>query len=275
MSRLALEKTLENKTVSYPFKLSNQLEKPINNNTPSITVLLCTLNEEKNLPHVLPHIPDYIDEVLIVDGRSKDNTVSIAKKLCPNIRVLYQPGRGKGDALRYGIREAKGDIIVMLDADGSMAPEEIPRFVALLLNGYDFVKGSRFMSGGGTADMPTHRKFGNWVFTTLTNLFHRCRYTDLCYGYNAFWKKSFEKVMFKGNGFEVETEINIKIRKAGLKVTEVPSYEAQRLNGNGNLHSLKDGWRILTTIFKEIRPRLVNGNRKNEEKRKIEAQDIC
>jgi len=267
MSRSTLSKTLKSKTVSYPFKLSNQLEELINNNVPSITVLLCTLNEEKNLPQVLPRIPDYIDEVLIVDGHSKDNTVSIAKKLYPNIRVLYQPGRGKGDALRYGIREAKSDIIVMLDADGSMAPEEIPRFVALLLNGYDFVKGSRFMSGGGTTDMSTHRKFGNWVFVTLTNLFHRCRYTDLCYGYNAFWKKSFEKVMFKGDGFEVETEINIKIRKVGLKVTEAPSYEAQRLNGNGNLHSLKDGWRILTTIFKEIR--------KNEEKQKVDAQNIC
>ncbi len=239
----------------YSFQLLNKIQKDLSLNTrPSITVLLCTLNEEKNLPYVLPRIPDYVDEVLIVDGHSKDNTVPLAKKLYPNVRILYQPGRGKGDALRHGIKNARGDIIVMLDADGSMAPEEIPRFVEPLLNGYDFVKGSRFLPGGGTADMPTHRKFGNWVFTTLTNLFHRCRYTDLCYGYNAFWKKAFEKVSFQGNGFEVETEINIKIKKAGLKVTEVPSYEAPRLNGKGNLHSLKDGWRILKTIFKELVP---------------------
>lgn len=220
---------------------------------PKITALLCTLNEEKNLPHVLPEIPSDVYEVLIVDGYSKDNTVKVAKQILPSARIIFQPGKGKGDALRYGIREAKGDIIVMLDADGSMAPEEIPLFVEPLLKGFDFVKGSRFLPGGGTADMSKHRIFGNWVFTTLTNILHRCRYTDLCYGYNAFWKKAFETVNFNGNGFEVETEINIRIRKAGLKVAEVPSFEAERINGEGKLHSLKDGWRILTTIFKEVR----------------------
>lgn len=219
-----------------------------------ITILLCTLNEEKNLPYILPLLPPFADEILIVDGHSKDNTVKVAKTILPKARVIFQPGKGKGDALRYGIQEATGDIIVMLDADGSMAPGEIPRFIEPLLNGYDFVKGSRFLPGGGTVDMSKHRVFGNWVFTTLTNVFHRCKYTDLCYGYNAFWKRSFTSVNFKGNGFEVETEINIKIKKSGLKVTEVPSYESERINGEGKLHSLKDGWRILSTIFKELVP---------------------
>jgi len=253
---MGTQSQLESKKVNltnYPFQLSKQIEKIKKKAQTKITVLLCTLNEEKNLPHVLLRIPDYIDEVLIVDGHSKDNTVQLAQKLHPRVRVLYQSGRGKGDALRYGIKNARGDIIVMLDADGSMDPDEIPRFLEPLLKGCDFVKGSRFMPGGGTADMSTHRKFGNWVFTTLTNVFHGCKYTDLCYGYNAFWKRVFDKVMFEGNGFEVETEINIKIKKAGLKIAEVPSYEAPRLNGDGKLHSFKDGWRILKTIFKEAR----------------------
>lgn len=219
---------------------------------PSISVLLCTLNEEKNLPHVLPRIPSFIDEILIVDGHSTDGTVEVARRLCPSARILYQPGTGKGDALRYGIEQARGEIIVVLDADGSMDPEEMPRFIEPLLEGYDFAKGSRFLPGGGTSDMPAHRRFGNWVFTTLTNLFHRCRYTDLCYGYNAFWKESFRRVKFRSNGFEVETEINIKIKKAGLKIIEVPSYELKRLSGRGKLRSLKDGWRILKTIFGEL-----------------------
>ncbi|OIQ52784.1 glycosyltransferase family 2 protein [Neomoorella thermoacetica] len=236
------EKRNANENINYELDLKDK----------KVTVLLCTLNEEKNLPYILPSIPKFVNEILIVDGHSKDNTVKVAKQLLPKARIIFQPGKGKGDALRHGIKEASGDIIVMLDADGSMSPEEIPRFIKPLLDGYDFVKGSRFLPGGGTADMPAHRIFGNWVFTTLTNIFHRCRYTDLCYGYNAFWKKSFEKISFQGNGFEVETEINIKIKKAGLKVIEVPSYEAPRLNGKGNLHSLKDGWRILKTIFREL-----------------------
>ena len=218
---------------------------------PLVTALLCTLNEEKNLPYILSGIQKHVDEVLIVDGYSKDNTVKVAKELCPKARILYQLGKGRGDALRHGIKNARGDIIVTPDADGSNTPDEIPRFIEPLLNGYDFVKGSRFIVGGGTADMSRHRKFGSWVFITLTNILYSCKYTDLCYAYNAFWKKKFEIIEFEGNGFEVETEINIKIKKAGLKVTEVPSYESERKNGEGNLHSLKDGWRILRTILKE------------------------
>ncbi|MFZ5645019.1 MAG: glycosyltransferase family 2 protein [Bacillota bacterium] len=218
-----------------------------------ITILLCTLNEEKNLPHVLPRLPSFAHEVLIVDGHSTDNTVKLAKKLLPKACVIFQPGRGKGDALRYGIKKAKGDIIVMLDADGSMAPEEIPRFITPLLDGCDFVKGSRFLSGGGTVDMSRHRVFGNWVFTTLTNVFYRSNYTDLCYGYNAFYKEKFLKnIDIEGNGFEIETEMNIKAWKSKLKVAEVPSFEDRRIHGEGNLRSFGDGKRILITILKML-----------------------
>ena len=219
---------------------------------PKVTALVCTLNEAENLPHVLPKIPSWVDEVLLVDGHSTDDTVRVATKLHPDARIVQQPGKGKGDALRYGIEQAAGDVVVMLDAAGSMDPAEMPRFIAPLLEGYDFVKGSRFMKGGGTADMERHRVFGNWVFTTLTNVFHGSRYTDLCYGYNAFWRDRFLAVGFSSDGFEVETEINIRIRKARLKVLEVPSYEASRLNGKGNLRSFHDGWRILRTIFLEV-----------------------
>jgi glycosyltransferase involved in cell wall biosynthesis len=220
---------------------------------PRITLLICALNEKKNLPYVLGQIPPVIDETLIVDGHSTDGTIEMARKAYPNVKVLTQPGKGKGDALRYGIANASGDIVVMLDADGSMSPHELSVFIEPLLSGYDFVKGSRFIPGGGSSDMPRHRKFGNWAFTSLTNLLHRCRYTDLCYGYNAFWKRRFvESVAIESDGFEVETEINIKVKKAGLKVLEVPSFEDKRRYGRGNLNSFKDGKRILARIIKEF-----------------------
>lgn len=217
---------------------------------PKITVLLCTLNEEKNLPYVLPQIPSDVFEVLIVDGHSKDNTVQVAKQLLPSARILFQPGKGKGDALRYGIKLAKGDIIVTLDADGSMTPNEIPLFIKPLLEGYDFVKGSRFLPGGGTVDMSNHRKFGNYIFTVLSNILYKCKYTDITYGFNSFWKKTFKFIDYPGDGFEYEIGVNIRAKRAGLNVAEVPCFESKRINGAGKLHSIKDGWRILKAILK-------------------------
>jgi D,D-heptose 1,7-bisphosphate phosphatase len=217
----------------------------------TITVIVPTRNEGKNLSHVLPKIPPVVGEILLVDGHSTDDTVTMAKRLSQEIRVTYQDGKGKGNALRYGIAEATGDIIVTLDADGSMDPEEIPTFIAPLLAGYDYVKGSRFLPGGGTLDMPWLRRLGNKLFTVLVNLLHGTRYTDLCYGYNAFWKKTFQQVRLNSDGFEIETEMHIKAAKARLKVTEVPSFERARLEGSGNLRTFKDGWKIFRTILLE------------------------
>ena len=215
----------------------------------TITAIVPTRNEEKNLPHVLPKIPPVVGEVLLVDGHSTDDTVAVAKRLSQEIRVTYQDGKGKGNALRYGITEATGDIIVTLDADGSMDPEEIPTFIAPLLAGYDYVKGSRFLPGGNTLDMPWPRRLGNKIFTVLVNLLYKTKYTDLCYGYNAFWRKAFQQVILNSDGFEIETEMHIKAAKARLKVSEVPSFERARLNGKGRLGTFKDGWRIFRTIL--------------------------
>lgn len=218
---------------------------------PRITLLIFTLNEAENLPYIIPRIPPIVDEIWLVDGHSTDDTVAIAKTLRRDIHVVYQDGKGKGDAIRCGIKCATGDIIVTIDADGSMDPKEIPSFVEPLLDGYDFVKGSRFLDGAGTVDMPTHRVLGNKAFVLIVNLLFGGRFTDLCYGYNAFKREAVKGFEIASDGFEIETELNIKALKAGLRVKEVPSCEAARLNGKGNLKTFSDGWRILKTILRE------------------------
>ena len=218
--------------------------------SPKITLIIPALNEEKNLPHLLPKIPPIVDEVLLVDGLSTDRTKEVARELRPDIRILSQEGKGKGNALKCGVKNATGDIVVMLDADVSMDPEEIPLFIEPLLNGYHFVKGSRFLPNGGTTDMDSCRMFGNNIFKFLVNRLFGSKYTDLCYGYIAFWRDAFNSMEITSDGFEIETEMNIKALKTGLNVTEVPSYEKPRLNGNSYLRSFRDGWRILRTIFK-------------------------
>ena len=218
---------------------------------PTISVVVPALNEAANLPFVLPRIPTDVHEVILVDGHSTDDTVAVARALLPSVRIVPQQGRGKGAALRTGFAAARGDIIVMLDSDGSTAPEEIPAFVAALVGGADFVKGSRFLSGGGTADMPYYRKLGNFGFVAIVRLLFGGRYTDLCYGYNAFWRRVVPTLALDGDGFEIETMMNVRALKAGLRVAEVPSFESPRIHGESNLRTIPDGWRVLKTIFKE------------------------
>jgi glycosyltransferase involved in cell wall biosynthesis len=215
---------------------------------PRVSVVVPARNEAMNLKLVLPRIPDDVFEVIVVDGGSTDDTVEVAHALLPNIRVVQQPLNGKGDAVVCGLRHARGDIVVMLDADGSARPDEIPRFVAALLSGADFAKGSRFLEDGGSADITRLRSAGNKVLTRLVNLLFRSRYSDLCYGYNAFWTRVLPDLALDAPGFEIETQLNLRALKAGLVIVEVPSYEDLRVHGVSNLNAFRDGMRVLRTI---------------------------
>jgi hypothetical protein len=217
---------------------------------PPVSVVIAALDEEKNLPAVFARLPGGLHEVIVVDGHSSDLTVSVARALRRDVRILTQTGKGKGNALAEGFAACTGDI-----ADGSTDPAEIPRFVAALCNGADFVKGSRFAQGGATADMTLLRMVGNRFLGAVVNLLYGTHYTDLCYGYNAFWTRCLPYMRVDCDGFEVETLINVRIAKAGLVVHEVPSYEHARIYGRSHLHAVRDGARVLHTIAAESRRR--------------------
>ncbi len=218
---------------------------------PRISVVIPTRNEARNLQYVLPQIPSIVSEVIMVDGHSSDDTIAVAQRLRPSIQIIRQERKGKGDALRVGFAACTGDIIVMIDADGSTDPNEITRFVDALLEGNDFAKGSRCLPGGGSHDITLLRSMGNSALSLLVNLLFGTRYSDLCYGYNAFWKYCLDHLYINCDGFEIETQMNIRVHKAGLKIVEVPSLERPRHFGQSNLRTFRDGWRVLKMILKE------------------------
>lgn len=232
---------------------------------PRISIVIPTLNEARNLPHVFKALPSDTHEVIVVDGYSVDDTLAVVRQLKPEARIVMQTRRGKGNALACGCMAATGDIIALIDADGSNDATEISAFVSALLAGADFAKGTRFAVAGGSADITHLRRLGNRMLTGMVNLLYGVRYTDLCYGFNVFWRKHLSVVGFDagsvgptdeegqrwGDGFEIETLINIRIAAAKLAVVEVPSFEHARIHGASNLSAVSDGLRVLRTILYE------------------------
>ena len=219
---------------------------------PAVSVVIPTLNEAENLPHVFARLPAGLHEVIVVDGHSTDGTVDVARALRGDVSIVMQSGRGKGNALAAGFAACTGDIIVMLDADGSADAAEIPRFVAALLHGADFVKGSRFAQGGGSADITLVRRLGNRALNALVNALYGTSYTDLCYGYNAFWARCLPYMQVDCDGFEVETLINVRIAKAGLdrpRGAELRARPHPRARATSTRSAT--GLRVLRTIWLE------------------------
>jgi glycosyltransferase involved in cell wall biosynthesis len=234
---------------------------------PRVSVVVPALNEARNLPYVFTRMPLDVHEVILVDGNSVDDTVAVARSLWPDVRIISQSRTGKGNAMACGFESATGDVIAMVDADGSADPAEIPRFVFALTNdGADFAKGTRFLPGGGSSDITRLRALGNHFLSASFNMLYGSRYTDLCYGFNVFWRRHVPALGLDattlapadgsrlwGDGFEVETLIHVRAVQAGLKVTEVASYEHSRIHGVSNLNAFSDGFRIMRIILSEQR----------------------
>ncbi|HEX2073577.1 MAG TPA: glycosyltransferase family 2 protein [Geodermatophilus sp.] len=219
----------------------------------TVSLVIPTKNEAANIAWVLEQVPACVDEVILVDGRSTDATLVTARSVRPDVRIVMQEGTGKGDALLAGFTAARGDVIVMIDADGSMSPGEIPHYLHFLENGYDFVKGSRFMGGGGSRDISYTRRWGNKALLHLVNGLFDAQLTDLCYGFCAFHRRYLDYLDLTTPGFEVETKMIIAAIKAGLRMAEVPSLEMPRRFGHSNLRTFRDGTRVLRTVLREHR----------------------
>ena len=218
----------------------------------TVSLIIPALNEAANIEWVLRRIRSGVaDEVLLVDGLSLDDTVAIARATMAEIQMVHEHKPGKGAALRAGFAAATGDIIVMLDADGSMDPAEISMFTDAVRSGYDFVKGSRHLPDAGSEDLTWLREFGNKALGTAVNMLYGTKFTDLCYGFMAFRRDCLDALDLTADGFEIETQMVVNAVKAGLRIAEVPSFELMRRSGQSNLRTFRDGQRVLRTLLEE------------------------
>ena len=238
-------------TTSLSSRADNANERKNRPSIPAVSVVIPTLNEAGHLPFVLNTIPDWVHEIIIVDGRSRDDTERIAKVLRPDVRIVRQTRRGKGAAIRAGFEAAKGDVLVIMDADGSMDGSEIEDFVSALVAGADYVKGSRFAHGGGSVDITRLRRFGDWGICLLIWMLFGVHYTDGTYGFKAMWADCLERIVIDTDGFEVELLIDIRAQRARLRTVEVPCFETNRIHGTSNLNAFRDGLSCFIVIVKE------------------------
>jgi glycosyltransferase involved in cell wall biosynthesis len=222
---------------------------------PAVSLVIPALNEADGLGAILPRIPAIVDHVIVVDGGSTDGTVEVVRELCPEATVIQQDGRGKGNALKCGIAVARSEIIVTMDADGSMNPEDIDLFVAELLAGFDFVKGSRSLPDAGSADFTWLRRTGNAGLTRVGNFVFGSDYTDLTFGFNAYWRPTIQHLGTLADGFEFEIQAALRAASVGMRTSEVPTHEPARLGGESKLNPFTDGLAILRIMLSEASPR--------------------
>ena len=214
---------------------------------PKISLVIPTYNEAGSIANTIKEVPKgVVDEIVVVDI-SDDGTDEIARKL--GCRVFRQKGRGFGGAFRQGVEHSRGEIIVLMDADGSHNPEDIPKLIARIKGGYDCVLASRYTIESHSEDDTLLRSFGNWMITNLVNFLFHINTTDSLFLYTAIRKDAYRKLKLESDGFEYCIELLVKAFAYKLKLSEVPSTERKRYAGRTKVNDLKHGYLLIKSIF--------------------------
>ena len=228
-----------------------------------VTLLIPTLNEEHGMRTVMPKVKkEWVDQILVVDGNSKDKTVEVARQMGYDVVMQTTPGiRG---AYMDALPAVKGDVVLTFSPDGNSIPELIPECIKKIKEGYDMVIVSRYAEGAKSYDDDAVTAFGNKMFTTFINIFHGAKYTDAMVIYRAYKVSLIKKLdLDKDASFETEERLfstkiswepllSIRAAKRNLQVAEIPGDEPAREGGERKLQVLKWGAAYMFEVFREI-----------------------
>ncbi|QGV78005.1 glycosyltransferase [Streptomyces ficellus] len=209
----------------------------------------------RDLARLLDQVPACVEEVVLAGDLPEPCAEPPRVAGDPVLRLVRHAasGAGPGRVPHAGLLAATGEHIVLIDAHG-MSPREIPHYVHYLDNGYDFVKGSRFIAGGGSAGYPLVRRAGHRVLLLVARRLYGQQLTDLWYGFCAFRRGFLGLLDLRADGHELGAEIVAHALHNGLRIAEVPSRELPRHHDGSPLRTARDGTRILRTLLEE-RPR--------------------
>ncbi|HMT92617.1 glycosyltransferase family 2 protein [uncultured Thiothrix sp.] len=212
-----------------------------------LSIILPAKNEAEGLKSFLPRLRKQQPhaEIIVVNDGSTDNTAEIC--LANGVFIVTHPySMGNGAAIKSGVRHATGDVLVFMDADGQHQPEDIPRLLAHIDNGYDMAVGAR----DGDSQASKARGFGNALYNRLASYMTGHEIKDLTSGFRAAKTHKFREFLhLLPNGFSYPTTCTMAFFRSGYSVIYEPITAPKRI-GNSHLNVMKDGFRFLLIIFK-------------------------
>lgn len=220
------------------------------------SLILLTLNEVHGTRKILPTIKDDLaDEIIVVDGGSTDGTVELFNER--GFKVVSQEKRGRGEAFRVGVANTSGDLLIFFSPDGNEDVADIPKVFIELVRGADMVIASRFLPESRNEEdesvLPL-RKWVNQVFSFLANKFwNKGPYvTDTINGFRGLTGQTWNRLAPQSTTFTIEYELSIRAMKRGLKITEFPTAEGNRVGGESKVPSFRAGLIFLRLLWREI-----------------------